>query len=68
MGAGYIAVELAGILNDLGSQVSLIIRGNRVLRTFDSVISEKVTENLESSGILVKKLSEVVIVEMQQFL
>lgn len=30
VGAGYIAVELAGILNALGSKVSLFIRYNKV--------------------------------------
>ena len=30
VGSGYIAVELAGILNALGSDVSLIIRRNKV--------------------------------------
>ena len=36
VGSGYIAVELAGILKTLGSDVSLIIRRNEFLRTFDS--------------------------------
>lgn len=35
VGAGYIATELAGILNMLGSQVSIVIRGDNVLRKFD---------------------------------
>lgn len=30
VGSGYIAVELAGILNALGSDVSLIIRRGKV--------------------------------------
>lgn len=32
-GSGYIAVELAGILNALGSEVSLVIRRGKVLNT-----------------------------------
>ena len=32
VGAGYIAVELAGILNSLGSDVSLLIRFDQVNR------------------------------------
>mgnify|MGYP000164553824 FL=1 len=31
VGAGYIAVELAGILNALGSKVSTLIRYDKVL-------------------------------------
>ncbi|XP_023236736.1 glutathione reductase, mitochondrial-like isoform X2 [Centruroides sculpturatus] len=50
-GAGYIAVELAGILNAVGSRVSLVVRGDKVLRTFDSTISGAVTEEMEAAGI-----------------
>lgn len=35
VGAGYIAVELAGMLQTLGSDVSLVIRHSEFLRTFD---------------------------------
>ena len=35
VGAGYIAVELAGVLNGLGSDVTLIVRGAKALRRFD---------------------------------
>ena len=34
IGAGYIAVELAGILNALGSDVSLVIRRDKVSQWF----------------------------------
>lgn len=37
VGAGYIGVELAGILNSLGSKTSLVIRYDSVLRNFDEV-------------------------------
>lgn len=51
IGAGYIAVELAGILNALGSQVSSLIRYDKVLRTFDSMLSEGVTNEMVKAGI-----------------
>lgn len=35
VGAGYIAVELAGVLNGLGSDTTLFCRKEGVLRTFD---------------------------------
>lgn len=35
IGAGYIAVELAGVLNALGSDTSIFCRKDGVLRTFD---------------------------------
>eukprot|EP00957_Ditylum_brightwellii_P093708 7135112-Ditylum_brightwellii.AAC.1 len=40
VGAGYIAVELAGVLNSLGSEVHLVVRKGKALRTFDPAISD----------------------------
>src|SRR5690606_7076234 len=40
VGAGYIAVELAGVLNALGSQTHLFVRQHAPLRNFDPLISE----------------------------
>lgn len=51
VGAGYIAIELAGILNALGSKVSSLIRYDRVLRTFDSMLSEGATNEMVKAGI-----------------
>uniref|UniRef100_A0A2L2YJ85 Glutathione reductase n=1 Tax=Parasteatoda tepidariorum TaxID=114398 RepID=A0A2L2YJ85_PARTP len=50
-GAGYIAVELCGILKALGSDVYLAIRGEKVLRTFDNIISDVLTEEIKKSGV-----------------
>jgi glutathione reductase (NADPH) len=43
-GAGYIAIELAGIFKTLGAEVSLFIRQNEFLRSFDSIIREGVMQ------------------------
>ncbi|MXQ84198.1 hypothetical protein E5288_WYG014301 [Bos mutus] len=59
VGAGYIAVEIAGILSALGSKTSIMIRHDKVLRTFDSIISSNCTEELENAGIEVLKYSQV---------
>ncbi|XP_036155088.1 glutathione reductase, mitochondrial isoform X3 [Myotis myotis] len=59
VGAGYIAVEIAGILSALGSKTSLMIRHDKVLRSFDSIISSNCTEELENAGIEVLKHSQV---------
>ncbi|KAE8285664.1 Glutathione reductase, mitochondrial [Larimichthys crocea] len=59
VGAGYIAVEMAGILSTLGSETSLIIRQTGVLRNFDSFISTNCTKELQSSGIDLWKNSQV---------
>nr|XP_009685585.1 PREDICTED: glutathione reductase, mitochondrial [Struthio camelus australis] len=55
VGAGYIAVEIAGILSTLGSKSSLLIRHDKVLRTFDSLISSNCTQELENTGVDVWK-------------
>jgi glutathione reductase (NADPH) len=40
VGAGYIAVELAGVFNTLNTETHLVIRYDQVLRTFDPMLSE----------------------------
>ena len=50
-GAGYIAVELAGMLNALGAEVTLFFRYGSVLRDFDEMIQRGLLEALEHDGI-----------------
>jgi len=50
VGAGYIAVELAGMLNTLGSDVSLFIRYNEFLRTFDEILRSTLAEEMKEKG------------------
>ncbi|XP_064272247.1 glutathione reductase, mitochondrial isoform X1 [Passer domesticus] len=59
VGAGYIAVEMVGILSTLGSKSSLLIRHDKVLRTFDSLISSNCTQELENTGVDVWKHAQV---------
>ena len=51
VGSGYIAVELAGVLRSLGSEVVLVLRGPRVLRRFDATLAEKLVDAMRASGI-----------------
>jgi glutathione reductase (NADPH) len=51
VGSGYIAVELAGVLRALGSEVVLAIRHERVLRHFDALLGVKLVEALRASGV-----------------
>jgi glutathione reductase (NADPH) len=39
-GSGYIAVELAGMLRAFGAEVTLIVRGQRLLRSFDTMLAD----------------------------
>ena len=53
IGSGYIAVELAGVLNSLGSQVGLFIRKDLPVRRFDSFLSETLVEVMQTDGITI---------------
>ncbi len=55
IGAGYIATELAGVLHGLGSNVTMLLRKDKLLRTFDHTIHELVMEQMEASGIKILK-------------
>ncbi|ACL71230.1 glutathione-disulfide reductase [Thioalkalivibrio sulfidiphilus HL-EbGr7] len=51
IGAGYIAVELAGVLNALGSQVSLYLRKETFLRSFDAMLRDTLMEQMLADGV-----------------
>jgi glutathione reductase (NADPH) len=51
VGAGYIAVELAGVLNSLGTDTKLAVRRHAPLRNFDDMISTTLVEMLAQDGI-----------------
>ena len=51
VGAGYIAVELAGVLNQLGSECELFVRKDGVLRNFDADIAAFLNKELVHDGI-----------------
>jgi len=51
VGGGYIAVELAGLLQALGSQVTLLVRGQRLLDRFDAELAAVLAENLRQQGV-----------------
>ena len=51
IGAGYIAVELAGVLNSLGSKTTLCVRRDKPLSNFDSMISDELFAQMRQNGI-----------------
>ena len=51
VGAGYIAVELAGVFAGLGSEVEMVLRRDLPLRGFDEMLRQSVAENLRSDGV-----------------
>ncbi|MBT8082544.1 MAG: glutathione-disulfide reductase [Gammaproteobacteria bacterium] len=50
-GSGYIAVELAGVFNALGSDVQLVIRKDSILRSFDSMLSGELMQAMDREHI-----------------
>jgi len=52
-GGGYIALEFAGIFAGLGSQVTLVYRGENILRGFDDDVRAHVRADMEKRGIRV---------------
>jgi len=66
VGAGYIAVELAGIFHTLGSKTHLLIRKDRVLRSFDPILQDTLTNWMEHTGVNIHKRTNVVRVEGQK--
>ena len=58
-GSGYIAVELAGVLRALGSEVTMVLRRDRVLRAFDEMIGTELMSALEADGIEIRTRVEL---------
>ena len=53
IGSGYIAVELTGVLNSLGSNVQFFIRKHLPLRSLDKFLGETLLESMRSDHIQV---------------
>ena len=62
-GGGYIAVEFAGIFNGLGSEVTLVYRGENILRGFDDDVREHLHDEMERRGIKIITRQTVAAVE-----
>nr|WP_319516785.1 glutathione-disulfide reductase [uncultured Cohaesibacter sp.] len=51
VGAGYIALEFAGIFNGLGAETTVLYRGEEILRGFDDDVRETLHEEMENRGV-----------------
>lgn len=52
VGAGYIAVELAGVMNAIGVETHIYMRGNTFLRNFDPMVQETLSRRYEDAGVI----------------
>ncbi|KAI5284558.1 Glutathione reductase [Ascosphaera aggregata] len=55
VGAGYIAVELAGVMHALGVETHMFIRGETFLRKFDPMIQQTMTKRYEDVGVIIHR-------------
>ncbi len=52
-GSGYVAVELAGIFNGLGSQTQVVVRKDGIVRGFDKMLGRELMDAMRKSGIAI---------------
>jgi glutathione reductase (NADPH) len=62
-GGGYIAVEFAGIFAGLGAHVTLVYRGENILRGFDDDVRKHLRVEMEARGIKVLTGCKVAAIE-----
>ena len=55
VGGGYIAVELAGILQALGTETILVVRHHQALRNFDTLLSDTLDTEMIRQGIQIHR-------------
>jgi len=53
VGGGYIAVEFAGILSAAGVEVTLLVRGDNILRGFDADVRSTLSEEMRKRGVTI---------------
>lgn len=63
VGGGYIAVEFAGIFNGLGSDVTIVLRRDLVLRGFDEECRTAVQTGMTDKGVRFKGETELAKIE-----
>ena len=59
VGGSYIACEFAGIFNGVGADVTLVIRGDKILRGFDEDIRDALTAEMTARGIDIRNHTEI---------
>ena len=59
VGGGYIACEIAGVLQALGTQTDIVIRGERLLRAHDADIAETLADAMRAQGIRIHRGAQV---------
>jgi glutathione reductase (NADPH) len=63
VGGGYIAVEFAGIFASLGTEVTLVIRGEELLTGFDDDVRTTLALEMRARGVEIRARTEIVRIE-----
>jgi len=50
--AGYIAVELAGVMNAIGVETHMFVRGKTFLMSFDPMVQDTLTQRYINAGVI----------------
>jgi glutathione reductase (NADPH) len=59
IGGGYIGIELAGMLNALGSEVEIFGRADKLLRGFDPILQDALDKDYTAHGIKIHHNSQI---------
>ena len=59
VGGGYIAVEFASIFNGLGVATTLVYRGKRLLRGFDTDLGLRLADEMAKKGVTIRLESDI---------
>jgi glutathione reductase (NADPH) len=65
-GGGYIANEFAGIFNEFGAQVTVMTRGDQMLRSYDEALRERLLHISMHKGIAFRFNAEFVKIERSE--
>ncbi|ODA66556.1 Glutathione amide reductase [Methyloligella halotolerans] len=65
LGAGYIGLEFAGIFNALGVDVTVIYRGDQILRGFDDELRDMLAESLRKQGMDIRVNTNITAIEKE---
>ncbi len=51
VGSGYISAELSGVFSSIGSEVTVVLRRSRMVRSFDAMLGEALMREMREAGI-----------------
>ncbi len=62
-GAGYVAVELAGLMRALGSEVTMFLRRDHFLNSFDAMLRDRLAAQMNADGVRIIPRKRIAAVE-----